>query len=81
MHLRCHTGPPSNPGMKDSKDAMLTTQKRGFSQGFEQTAQGSLPSEQPDGSVHLHYLSEGQFKYIEMLTCSLLLKVQKSTLK
>lgn len=47
-HLRCHTGPSGNLGMKDS---MLTTQERGFTQGLEQTAQGSFPSEQPDGSV------------------------------
>lgn len=51
MHLRCHTGPSFNLGMKDSKDSMLTTQERGFSQGFEWTAWGSFPSEQPDGSV------------------------------
>lgn len=37
--------------MKDSKDSMLTTQERGFSQGFEWTAWGSFPSERPDGSV------------------------------
>lgn len=50
-HLRCHTGPSGNLGMKDSKDSMLTMQERGFSQGLEQTAQGSFPSERPDGSV------------------------------
>lgn len=43
--------PSGNLGTKDSKDSTLRTQERGFSQGFERTAQGSFPSEQWDGSA------------------------------
>lgn len=65
MHLRCHTGPPGNLGMKDSKNSMVTTQERGSSQGFEQTAWGSVPSEKPDSSVSCTILQKESLKILK----------------
>lgn len=77
MHLRCHTGPTGIPGMRDSKGSTNNSGER-LLPGLWTNSPSQFSIRTGRWLCCLCYLSEGQFKNIEMLTCSLLLKLQKS---